>query len=1138
MRLKKLVLFGFKSFAEKTVIHFDVGITAIVGPNGCGKSNIADAFRWVLGEQSAKSMRGSKMPDVIFAGTTTRKALNYAEVSITLCDVQGALPIEYEEVTITRRLYRDGESEYFINGNLCRLKDIHLLFLDSGMGKDAYSIFEQGKIDHIIHATSLERRTIFEEAAGILRFLQRKKESLRKLELADQNIVRVKDIHGEVEKQIIVLEKQAEKARQFKDARSRLEMLEKGILFARWEQEQNRLTGSRQKEQELQQGIHQLNVEIEKSLYEIEQAKEHLSEGERNFRLRSEEMYRIRSDKEFKQREKHLSQERIKEAVGKEKTLRQELEEMLFRRQKRKKEFDEAQKQQKGFENEISGQADTLLQARQSVQLKEKEVAALRDKQQLYQRELMVLVQQESQIESEYKQNGVRLEANQERNNKLHERQERILKHYEESVRTAAEKQKNLGEISQAVDAQKSRLTVLEKGVQELQKSIQECEFALNGIQREWTEQKARQKVLLKLRDEMEGFSSGSKKLMKDLKIKGLYEYIQPLKGHEEAVAVLLRPYAQTLVVESEAELQKTLEYAAQHKLKDFSLFCMSHLKGKKLAEQNLAADQPIARHFLGETQLPSQKGLLIDFKGVLYSLGASENSVFMREAELKSLEVRLQELDAQRTQVEESLRQTQEERSKRYAERVEVDKGLRKTEMSLVEANFALQKAKGDQDKLKSEAAEIEKELATLREGAAGFNTLSLELLKKLDGAKENAVEKKKGAGNLQSEIEKEVTVLRQAQRALQEKEEKMQRLSDDNRKVQHALHVIEVKDAEALSQEKRIQDEIQLSLNLQQEMKGLSDKTELSLHDAEKLLGETVKNCATLEEEVQKRKKRIEGLDAKQQDIRMRAKKIEGDLAQTIAHTAHLKGHGIQLEEELKERYQLSMELIKGSGWELDRPLDQAEKQLRLLRTEIDSAGDINMTSIDAFEEHKNRYQFLNQQIGDLTSSKQELIKIITELDGESRKLFQETFTQIRANFRKNFSILFNGGEADLQFTESSDVLEAGIEISAKPPGKQMRSIHLLSGGEKCLTAMALLFAIFEVKPAPYCILDEIDAPLDDTNVDRFVNVVKQFIDRCQFIVITHNKRTMAMADLLFGVSMEERGVSKMLSLQFSKV
>ena len=1137
MRLKKIELYGFKSFAERTVLYFDVGITAIVGPNGCGKSNIADAFRWVLGEQSAKSMRGSKMPDVIFAGTTTRKPLNYAEVSITLTDVQGALPIEYDEVTITRRLHRDGESEYFINGSLVRLKDVHLLFLDSGMGKDAYSIFEQGKIDHIIHATPLERRTIFEEAAGILRFLQRKRESLRKLEMSDQNISRVKDIHQEVEKQIVVLEKQAEKARQFKESRTRLEKLEKGVLLARWEYEQKRWQNGQHKEKELQNGIHVLNLEIEKLLYEIQQAKEYLAEGERAYRLRSEELYRIRSDKEFKTREKQASQERIKEAVAKEKKLRQELEEMLFRRQKRKKEFEDAQKQQKGYETELDTQAGGLAETRKAVQGLEKEVAALRDKQQLYQRELMSLVQQESQVESEYRQNGVRLESNLERRNKLQERQERAFKQQEEITRIVGEKQSHLNEVSKLVDVQKSRFNALEKGVQELQKTIQERETALNAHQKDWTEQKARQKVLLKLREEMEGFSSGSKKLLKEFagKIKGLYEWILPQKGSEEAVAVFLRPYGQTLVVESDKDLETVCNYASQHKLKDFSIFCLGKLKGKNLGEQSLAIDHPIARHFLGGA-IFKEGGLLADGKEVLHSLGSSENSIFMREAELKILEQRLKELEIGRGVIEQQLQEAQEERSKRYSERVEMDKTLRKTEMTLVEANFALQKGKGDQEKLKGEVSEIERELGLLGEALLKLNALLEGLQNKMEEAKAASAEKKKGAATLQIEIEKEGLLLKQAQRNLHEKEGVVQRLSDDSRKAQHALHVIEVKDSESLQQEKRIEEDIQTTLSIQQSMKGLGDKTDHSLQEVEILLVETVKQCADLEQEVQKRKGKIEGLDARLQDGRMRSKKVEGDLAQAIAQTTHFQDAAKRLEEELLERYQLSFTLVKEGGLALDVTLEQGEKQLRSLRAEVDGARDINMTSIEAYEEHQTRYQFLNQQIDDLTTSKEELVKIITDLDGESRKLFKETFHQIRTNFVKNFRILFNGGEADLQFTESADVLEAGVEISAKPPGKQMRSIHLLSGGEKCLTAMALLFAIFEVKPAPYCILDEIDAPLDDTNVDRFVNVVKQFIDRCQFIVITHNKRTMAMADILLGVSMEERGVSKILSIAFA--
>lgn len=1159
MRLKKFEIFGFKSFADKTILNFNPGITGIVGPNGCGKSNISDAFRWVLGEQSAKSMRGCKMPDVIFAGTATRKPLNFAEVTLTLGDINGALPTQYDEISVTRRLHRNGESEYFINRQLVRLKDVHSLFLDSGMGKDAYSIFEQGKIDQVINLTPLERRYIFEEAAGILRFLQRKREALRKLELSDQNISRVKDIHLEVEKQIVVLEKQAEKAKVFKENKVKLEVLEKTVFYAKWDNLHKRSTDSSKKEGELKKGIHELNLQLEKLQYNLQEAKDHLREGETAYRARNEEVYKTRSEKEIKSREKLSSQERIKEAIAKEKKWQQELEEMYLKRKKRETECQQAQKQQKSFEAEMHAQEAALKAIREKVHGMEGEVSKLREKQQGYQKELMQLVQSESQTESEFKQNTIRLESNQERKTQMLERKQRLSGQQEDISKAIQEKRASLQEISNGIDEQKNVFNSLETKLNETQKSIQEIQSALDQLHKEHAESLARQKILLKMRDEMEGFTVGSKKLLQTFpeKVKGLYEFITPQPGYEDSIAAVMRPYAHTLVVNTEEDLKQILTYARQNKLKDFSIFCLAHAEEKGLGTlMKKVSPHAIVNHFLNGIEVikdvdqaleiiqSGQKGAfwmeeggVLDKQKVLFFTTQGENNVFVREAELKTLSKRIQEDEAKKTKLENKFKELGNLRSKLQQERVEMDKAIRKMEMSLVEVNFALQRYKGDQEKLKNESQHIEKELTSIQEACEKLTELLKSLQNRLNLAKSEVVEKQRLSSSTSGDLERQLGALKQEQRILQEKEAHYHRIADENRKALHALHVIEVKDLESLQQEKRLEEEIQASRELQSHIKVKTGEYEKLLQQVEKLLVEVTSSCLEMEKEVARRKGIIEGINGQIQETGGRLKKLEGDLYQTGIQSAQIESSRQALEEELLERYHLSIEDLCKAGLSIDKPLEQAEKGVRALRAEIEAAGDINMTSIEEFETHKSRYEFLNQQIEDMTVSKKELIQIIQELDTESRKVFQETFEKVRANFQKNFKILFNGGEADLQFTETEDVLEAGIEIIARPPGKQMRSINLLSGGEKCLTAMALLFAIFEVKPAPYCILDEIDAPLDDTNVDRFVNVVKQFIDRCQFIIITHNKRTMSIADLLFGVSMEEKGVSKILSIEFAR-
>ena len=1151
MKLKKIEILGFKSFADRVQLTFGQGITCIVGPNGCGKSNISDAFRWVLGEQSAKSLRGGKMQDVVFAGTATRKPLNFAEVTITMDNEDGSLPIEYTEVAVTRRLHRNGDSDYFINKQLVRLKDVHNLFLDSGMGKDAYSIFEQGKIDQVINFTPLERRYIFEEAAGILRFLQRKREALRKLELSDQNISRVKDIHQEVEKQIVVLEKQAEKARVFKENRSKLDFLEKGLFLAKWEHLKKRTQDQSKKGETLQTNLESEHQQLALLQTELQKAKDHLTEGEKELRSKSEEVFKSRSDKEIKSKERYTQHERFKEIIAKESKWQLELDLMKDRRQKRKSEVEQLQKQQQGLEAEIKVLEKTLQQQRGKVQTVEGQLSKLRASQQALQQELIQYVQAEKQAENELKQTSMRLENGNERKQQLAEKRKRLAGQIDELEKLIKEKLHASQEISNEIDERKKGFNELEKEEQKITAELLIAQKQFEEINKEWTEGRARQAVLKKLRDEMEGFSAGSKRLLLESanpksplhnKVKGLYEFLQPKPGAEVAV---MRSYTQTLVVENRADVVLVAAFAQKNKIKDYSLFCLEQAGKRSVSSHFLESFQNVATladawkklDGKGDHEIWIDEGTFMDRRAVLFFAPQSEQNVFVREAELKTWDGKLKELEQSRIAQDDLLKDLQKRKSTIYAERLELDKVIRKLEMKLIELNFGLQRQNGDLERYKTETKQLETESAQVEETLKALTKQLKEMQSNHSDAQARAAEKQKNSAQLHADLEKEASALKGEQSQLQQKESSFHKLSEELRKTLHSLHVIEVKDVESQQQEKRLEDEIQTCREMQATIKVKSGDLDKLLNEAETLLQKVVSACASFDKEVAQRKTVIEKWDLKLQEQRSKIKKIEDEIHQTALQGAHTASSIESIQTELQERFDLTIEELQQGGFALDKSIEQAERQMRALRQELESAGDVNMTSIEDYDKQKERYQFLNTQIEDMSLSKHELVEIIAQLDGESRKIFQDTFEKVRANFQKNFKILFNGGEADLEFTDTQDVLEAGIEIIARPPGKQMRSINLMSGGEKCLTAMALLFAIFEVKPAPYCILDEIDAPLDDTNVERFVNVVKQFIDRCQFVIITHNKRTMAIADVLFGISMEEKGVSKILSLEFAR-
>ncbi len=1172
MRLKKIEIVGFKSFADRIVLTFTQGITGVVGPNGCGKSNIADAFRWVLGEQSAKSMRGIKMHDVIFAGTSTRKPLNYAEVTITFTDVGGDLNTEYEEIAVTRRLHRSGESEYLINKQPARLKDIQGMFMDSGIGKDAFSIFEQGKIDEVINLSPTDRRSIFEEAAGIGRFLMRKNEAKRKLDQTEQNLVRLRDIDREVEKQLNVLEKQSEKARTYKDRKILLESLEKAVLVGKWEVLHQKWETAQNRSQELQKQIDALNQTLDALQQKHGTVKTGVADTEDHLKAKQEELYQLRSIRDVRQKEVQTCEERLKEAKQKEQQYKQDLVDLKNRTTQLQTEQQEGQVKIKKMEKELSEWESKLHAQREAAQALDTELGKLRENQFKANQERVKAVQAEHHADSERKQAQIRLEGFQEKHEKLEARRtelDRLMKEYEKQ---SAEKKKAMTTLSQAIDERKAELRHAENLLKDFSQEIQKKQTEWEALQKDVTEAKARQKVLWRLREEMQGFSAGSKKLLQEAqkpqsplyqKIQAIYEIVNTEQGHESTLAAAMRPYLQTLVVKTKADLATVLEFAEKNSIKDFSLFCLETLpkkaeqpaapaKAKSLLKRN--AD-PVSRHFLssifetesinhaldacreGEWELCTPQGIFVDHRKVIFFAIQGEGNVFTREAELKTLETQIAEKEKSVARFETLLKEVQNKKQDQHNRHSELDRTIRKEEMHLVEANFALQKAISDLEKARNEHKQVAIDLQGISEHTAKWKQELEQAEAKYQEAKKKAAESQQLANQLDQDYEKQQVAYKVKNRDYKEQENAYHQLLEQHQKLVYHLNILNVREQECQTQQQKTSQEQIDSISRQQEIVQAKEQFQTAIKEVDAQLKEMHAGCHELELLVKKQKKELDSSDDESTKIRQQQKKLEAEHYQVGnqlgQHTSTIK----TLEDEIVERYHLTIQEAIEKGFKLEKGLPESEKQLKAMRHDLEEMGDVNMTAIEECEQHRQRHEFLYSQIGDMDHSKQELLAIIAGLDEECRKMFKETFEKIRVNFQKNFQILFNGGEADLQFTESQDVLTAGVEITAKPPGKQMRSITLLSGGEKCMTAMALLFAIFEVKPAPFCILDEMDAPLDDSNIERFVNVLKQFLEHCQFVIITHNKRTMAIADVLYGVSMQEKGVSKILSMEFAK-
>ncbi len=1167
MRLKKLSLFGFKSFADKTSLEFHPGVTGVVGPNGCGKSNIADAFRWVMGELSAHSMRSDKMNDVIFAGTSGRKALNVAEVSLTLTDINGSLPVDFEELCITRRLHRNGDSEYLINRRPARLKDIHGILMGSGLGKDSFSIFEQGKIDQIINLNPSARREIFEEAAGIQRFKMRKKETLRKLEHTQINLNRLQDIHREVDKRVIDLEKQAKLAREYKQNKERLETLEKNLLATRWKTLAQQQTKSNQDLAKLQEKKTTLLEDEQKLKTLIAQLKLSIGTQEESLEKQNGLVYKAHQAKEIKEIELRSHQERLEEISKKEHIWQKDLDSLQT--QKKTSAAQHVQNQQWHEElRKVLAEEEARFHAARAELFGLEEHLSKRHHQlgEIQQQQLKAL-QAEENLHRQLQQMQTELASHQKRVSLLQEKKAKLQQRALDFSESNAQLRTQLQNASANIDTQRKSLSALDQQSAELTATLGAQQISLKELTRETTELSVRKKILEQLRDEMEGLSSGAKRLLKESasaksplhkKVHPLYERFTPDPAYAQALAATMQFYAETLVVETQDDLALVLAFAEKFHLTDFSLFCLEHLaKASNSAPKKGSLLQHIEKgeipsHFLSNVELTSdhsplsstglitvtQNGVIIDSLGVLFSLTQDNvkggSNVFLRKTELTTLSTRCAEVKEQQTVLEQACAKISKELSTLQMQRAETDRHIRRDEMKLVEINFSLQRAIADLATSQSETNATEAELTSLEKGSKKLQAPLEEVLKKHTAAKIHSGELQKSVETLKAESlqeQKGLDVKRSEQR---QREGIIKKLSKDVQELLHNLGVYEIKEQAHTKQEQLLSQELASTDELKTKLKNLIETTSKILQEAEANSTEVSKTQAVLKQALNTTKEKLQGTEVQLTKELTSMKELEERAHRQEVQKAQQATSQAAISQELLERYQIEKESLPDLDTNLKTSVQEAETEVRRLRKDVEASSQVNMASIEDFETQRQRRDLLSTQLEDLQGSKNELSSIIKELDGESGHLFKQTFESIRDCFRKNFAILFNGGEADLKFADSEDILEAGIEIIAKPPGKQMRSISLLSGGEKCMTAMALLFAIFEVKPSPFCILDEVDAPLDDTNVRRFTELLRQFLEKTQFIIITHNKRTMSIADILLGISMQEKGVSTVLALE----
>ena len=1180
MYLKRLEMYGFKSFADKTVLDFMPGITTVIGPNGSGKSNISDCIRWVLGEQSLKSLRGTKSEDIIFAGTQNRKSLGYAEASMVIDNSDGKLPIEYNEVVVTRRIYRSGETGYFINKTPCRLKDVLELFMDTGIGKDGYSIIGQGKIEEILSNKSEDRRHIFEEAAGIVKYRTRKADSEKKLEQTKLNLLRINDIISEIENNIEPLKNQSEKAKKFLNLREELKNVEVGLFLYNIENFKNQIDDILENIEILETN----QVRENENLNELQVKKEELKEQVDSLIEKIEETQNLGFEGNQK-REQYNSEigvlaERL--SNNKENYERYAFEIEDLEKQNKELEKEQNQKLEKKnnlftnkekFEKELKEKEEEL--AKYSKTLSEKELE-IESKKQIVQKN----IDDKYEIVGEVNTEKANYENLEKREKSLKNEIQETISELDSTRTNKEESSKSFYELEKSKNSINNNLLKIKSEKDVSSQKLKDYDTKINTYQSEYRIKESRYKFLVETEKEKEGYAKSVKSLIeateKDSSLaKGVHGVLANLisvdKKYELAIEMTLGASIQNIVTDTEEEAKKLVNYLRDNNLGRASFLPIASVKGQKVSGINtskvdgiigIASDliktdkkyNEIILSLLGRTvivedinsaiklarqnsykfKIVTLKGDVINPSGAISggSVATKTASILGRGKEIKALEKELfeikskiEKLQAEKEKYENSISSLLEkfEEKQKEAQELEIVYATEKQKIDTIDSEIEkldskLSKLRIDLDNIKNEKEEnilkqkeLTEKVSKMDEENASLNIV-IEEFTKLNKDNQKYID----------DLNFDITNLKISVSSFDESEmsinEIMDRITSEMDK--NTLSIQNKKSA----REKIIVDNQELDLKI--------EATKQQIIDLEK---EILESSDKVEKLKQERTNKNEKLNNVEKDIESQNEKIEN----LKNHTSKLDLKKSKIELELNqiinkmwEEYELTPNTV-GDIEKIKNPTE-VQKQVNSLRNEIRDLGSINVDAIKEYQELKERYDFMSEQRLDLEDSSSKLKKIISEMTETMKKQFAEQFKIINKNFGEVFTELFGGGKAELILADEENILECGIDIAVQPPGKKLQNMMLLSGGEKAFTAIALLFAILKMNPAPFCVLDEIEAALDDVNVYRFAEYLKKFSKDSQFLVITHRKGTMEAADTVYGITMEEKGISKLLSMK----
>ena len=1178
MFLKRLESIGFKSFAERIDLEFVPGVTAIVGPNGSGKSNIIDAVRWVLGEQSARSLRGSKMEDVIFQGSTTRKALNVADVTLTLDNSTQTLPLAFDEVSVTRRVYRSGESEFYINQEACRLKDIIDLFLDSGLGREAFSIISQGKVEEVLSSKPEERRAIFEEAAGVLKYKQRKIKSEYKLKETEDNLSRIKDIYYEIEQQIEPLRIQKKTAEKFLDLKEQLKQEEIALMVTEIEQLHTKWTKTSEtvkeqqfKELKWQADNKKLEDFIEEKRHELAEIDKEIENYQEQLLETTKEIERLQTKNEVLiERSKHVGETKTKlnERKADLAVKQSQIEQLLLEEQKVLQELTQEKKslqqEKSALQQMIDEDPDKLAS---SIEHLKADYIEMLNKQAANNNALQSINLQRKQLSEKEK--------------RIQEKQ----KNKQQPLNNLATKKR---EKQSEIELQTEELTKYEKALEQYDTEKNHNTTALNQaveqynlVARELAKTKSRQEMLHEMKTDFQGFYSGARHVLKASEKKELdsiqgaiIQLIDIPKQYLQAIETALGGNAQHIITKDENSARKAIQLLKDKKLgratflpmstikprviptemlrnieqhKDFIgiaadlISCnpkfsniMHHVMGNVIIARHLKAANDIAKIIKNRYRIVTLEGDIVNPGGAMTG-GASKRknqSLFTREQELNQLNEALKKLRGKERQLQEQIQE-----KKRNIE--SIDSYMKDTQEI---SNTTNEKYENNLTTLQQIDKEYELILQELKSYELDERAVHEEFV--------DCVEKTKVMEDKQDALQKE---LQQLNEQIDHETNKQSNYSKHIETSKNELHNLELNLTRLAERISRGTNETNRLMSELDELKESEKNTEeelqqiIELENTENVqvqltieMAEKENHQTSLTETIAKRREErlncTKDVDAQNREYKqavkqlnefnkmMQAKEIEANRLEVSLHNA-LQA----LQDEYKITYEKAcQDYIKSSN------ISSSRENVAKLKQSIANLGNVNLAAIEEFEQVYERYAFLSEQQSDLLEAKATLHQVIAEMDEEMEKLFEETFLAIQEQFNHVFNELFGGGYAELRMTNPEELLETGIDIIAEPPGKKLKHLSLLSGGEKALTAIALLFAILRVRPVPFCILDEVEAALDEANVQRFARFLHEYADETQFIVITHRKGTMEEADVLYGVTMQESGVSRLVSVR----